>query len=119
MTVRRDTREKTPVPVVELVGVVEDLLAAIQRRLFAEASSFVAAHTSAADTWDALRERLVDPGGFVTVNWCDSKECEAALAREKATVRAIPLDESEAAPTGPCVCCSSPAAFRCVVARSY
>jgi prolyl-tRNA synthetase len=116
---RRDTREKTTVPVGEVGERVQSLLDAIQHNLFEEASSFVQAHTSDADTWEALREQVVDPGGFVTVNWCDSKQCEAALAAEKATVRAIPLDESAAAPSGPCVCCGSPAAFRCVVARAY
>jgi prolyl-tRNA synthetase len=119
VTVRRDTREKAPISVDNVVDAVQDLLDDIQRNLFAEAANFVRAHTSRADTWEELQVRLVDPGGFVTVDWCDSRECEAVLAREKATVRAIPLDESEAAPSGPCVCCGSPAAFRCVVARSY
>lgn len=117
--VRRDTREKATVPTTELEERARTLLESVQRNLFAEATAFVDAHTSTADTWDELRERMVSPGGFVTVNWCDSKECEVALAAEKATVRAIPLKEGEAAPTGPCVCCGSPAAFRCVVARSY
>lgn len=116
---RRDTREKAPTAVTNLVEQVHTLLEAVQANLLAEANRFVQAHTSSADTWEELRERLVDPGGFVTVNWCDSKECEAALAAEKATVRAIPLDEKEAAPSGTCVCCGRPAAFRCVVARSY
>jgi prolyl-tRNA synthetase len=117
--VRRDTREKTPVPVAELEERTRQVLEAVQQNLFDQASAFVQAHTSTADFWDELRERVVTPGGFVGVNWCDSKECEAALAAEKATVRAIPLAEDEAAPTGPCICCGSAAKFRCVVARSY
>lgn len=116
---RRDTREKSPVPVTELVAQTEGMLEAIQRNLFDQAREFVQAHSSTADTWDELRERVVDPGGFVAVNWCDSPACEAALATEKATVRAIPLEEAEAQPTGPCVCCGETASFRCVVARSY
>jgi prolyl-tRNA synthetase len=117
--VRRDTREKTPVPVTELEERTPQMLAAIQQNLFDEANAFLRTHTSTADTWEELRERLEKPGGFVKVNWCDSKECEAALAAEKATVRAIPLVDEEAEPTGPCVCCGLPAKFRCVVARSY
>jgi prolyl-tRNA synthetase len=116
---RRDTREKMAVPVVDLSDRVRSLLEAVQQNLFDEADAFVQAHTSTADDWEQLRERLVSPGGFVTVNWCDSRECESALASEKATVRAIPLSGEEATPTGSCVCCGASAAFRCVVARSY
>ena len=117
--VRRDTREKIPVPMAALAERTADMLAAIQQSLFDQASGFVQGHTSTAETWDELREKLLDPGGFVSVNWCDTKECEAALAGEKATVRAISLDAVEAEPTGPCVQCGAEAAFRCVVARSY
>jgi prolyl-tRNA synthetase len=119
VAVRRDTREKTPIPAGELVARLQALLQAIQRGLFESARSFVETHTSSASSWEELRAQLEDPGGFVIVNWCDSRECEAALAAEKATVRAIPLDEVESTPIGPCVCCGSAARFRCVVARSY
>ncbi|HEX6509532.1 MAG TPA: proline--tRNA ligase [Chloroflexota bacterium] len=119
VAVRRDTREKTPIPVAELTDRVPALLESVQASLYENAREFVRAHTSDAQTWEELRARLDDPGGFVRVNWCDTKECEAALAAEKATVRAIPLDETESTPTGPCVCCGQPAQFRCMVARAY
>jgi prolyl-tRNA synthetase len=117
--VRRDTGEKTPAPTVELEGRIVAMLESVQQNLFDQAMAFVQAHSSTADTWEELVERLVSPGGFVTVDWCDSKECDAALAAQKATVRAIPLGADEASPTGPCVCCGSAANFRCIVARSY
>jgi prolyl-tRNA synthetase len=119
VTVRRDTREKERVPASEVTERVASLLETVQQALFDSAKRFMEAHTSTAGTWEELERVLVDPGGFVWVNWCDSTECEQALAGLKATVRAIPLDPAEADPNGPCICCGQGARFRAVVARSY
>jgi prolyl-tRNA synthetase len=119
VTVRRDTGEKTPVPVEGVAERVAELLEDVQRGLYSQARSFLQSHTTSASNWEELQTRLEEIGGFVTVDWCDSRECEAALAKEKATVRAIPLSPSESTPQGQCVCCGQTAQFRCVVARSY
>lgn len=119
IAVRRDIGEKQIVPLPDLVERVRDLLDAVQTNLFREAKTFLEDHLSSADSWPQLEEILDSSGGFVWVNWCDSKDCEAALARLRATVRAIPLDEAEAAPRGTCVCCGKEAQFRALVARSY
>lgn len=119
VTVRRDTREKFPVPVSELVPSVMALLDEVQRSLFEQAQRFQEEHTSTAHSWEEVQKLLVEPGGFVWVNWCDSSQCEQALAGLKATVRAIPLEDDAARPDGDCVCCSKPAHFRAIVARAY
>jgi prolyl-tRNA synthetase len=117
--VRRDTREKSAVPATDAIAAATDLLEEIQQSLLVQARAFLHEHTGSADSWEELTAVLRDAGGFVWVNWCDSKDCETRLAGLKATVRAIPLVEEEAAATGHCVCCGSEAQFRCVVARSY
>lgn len=117
--VRRDIPGKEPVPADLVVEHLGALLDAVQQNLFAQAQAFLQEHISSADSWEELCARLDGEGGFIWVNWCDSRECETRLAEEKATVRAIPLDESEAQATGACVCCGSDAKFRCIVARSY
>jgi prolyl-tRNA synthetase len=119
VAVRRDLADKESVPVAGLVARVGELLDAVQTNLFDEAKRFLDNHTFSADSWEQLEHILDTDGGFVWVNWCDSKECEQALAGLKATVRAIPLEAQDAAPSGPCVCCGNPAQFRVVVARSY
>ncbi|MGH2448969.1 MAG: His/Gly/Thr/Pro-type tRNA ligase C-terminal domain-containing protein, partial [Chloroflexota bacterium] len=117
---RRDTGEKVTMPVDGLASVVAKLLAGVQQGLFDEAKRFLDEHTSQAATWEEMERYLVEPGGLVWVNWCDSQECEQALAGLKATVRAIPLDEEARRPTGPCVCrMGHGAQFRAAVARSY
>jgi prolyl-tRNA synthetase len=119
VTVRRDTREKETLDVAAVAPHVASLLDAIQSNLYSEAQRFLDDHTSGADTWDELEHLLEERGGFVWVNWCDSAECERQLAGLKVTVRSIPLEETEAAPTGLCICCGQDASFRCLVARSY
>jgi len=119
VAVRRDTGEKSTIPAESIGESIPPLLDTIQRSLYDDAKRFLEAHTSHADSWAELERLLVDPGGFVWVNWCDSAACEAALAGLKATVRAIPLSEEERAPTGVCVHCRAGATFRAVVARSY
>jgi prolyl-tRNA synthetase len=117
--VRRDTREKTQIPLAELSQRAPDLLEEIQASLFLQAHTFLRNHTSVADSWQELSSILDDKGGFVWVNWCDNRACEQQLAGLKATVRAIPLAEVEARPMGSCVCCGHEATMRAIVARSY
>jgi prolyl-tRNA synthetase len=119
VAVRRDMQGKETVPLNETVNRVAELLDAVQANLFEEAKRFLKEHTSTADSWSQLEHILDTTGGFVWVNWCDSKECEQALAGLKATVRAIPLEEADAKAGGPCVCCGKEARFRAAVARSY
>ncbi len=119
VAVRRDTGAKSPVAVAAVTVEIPALLEHIQATLFEQATTFLREHTTSASSWAELRSILEGTGGFVLVDWCDSAECNAALAKEKATVRAIPLSDEESAPQGACVCCGSTAKFRCVVARSY
>ncbi len=119
VAVRRDIPGKETVPLTATLSRVSRLLDAVQANLFDEARRFLDEHTSTADSWSQLEQILDTTGGFVWVNWCDSKECEQALAGLKATVRAIPLVEADAEPIGPCICCGKEAQFRVTVARSY
>ena len=116
---RRDTAGRETVEVPGASDRVQALLEEIQRSLLRDAREYLEEHTASAAAWDELVRILGEQRGFVWVNWCDSAECEAKLAGEKATVRAIPLHDAEATPTGPCICCGQAAQFRCVVARSY
>lgn len=116
---RRDTAVRETVAASASSGRAQALLEEIQESLLSEARQHLQERTASAAAWDELLRILEERRGFVWVNWCDSAECEAKLAGEKATVRAIPLDDTEATPTGPCICCGQEARFRCVVARSY
>jgi prolyl-tRNA synthetase len=89
------------------------LEAAVARR---EANS----HRGVAD-YDALRQVIEEPGGFVYAGWCGGAACEDRVkADTKATIRVLPSAEfrSAAAPAG-CTVCGMPATDEAVWARAY
>jgi len=115
---RRDTGEKSFVPVDQAAAQVPSMLDAIQQALFDKALAFREANTHDVATYDEFRERLETEGGFFRANWCGSTDEEVRVQEEtKATIRCIPLDGSE--PTGPCFLTGRPAAARVLFAKSY
>ena len=116
---RRDTREKSFVPMEGLEAHVEALLAAIQRALFERALQFRAEHTSEADTYDAFKAIMDGRPGFVISPWCGSATCEAQIKTEtQATIRNIPFT-SEPATGKTCIKCGEAATTHAWFAKSY
>ena len=102
---RRDTGEKTFVPLAELERTVAKLLDDIHANMFAMAKKNLEDNTFTAETWEQVKELVEkDHGGFVHTKWCGSLECELAM-KEKAgvTSRCLPLEQSGAA--GKCPVC--------------
>jgi len=115
--VRRDTGEKSFVPVDQVTAAVPEALDAIQQGLFDKALAFREANTHDVEAYDEFRERLEAEGGFYRANWCGSTEEELRVQEEtKATIRCIPLDGSE--PTGPCFLTGQEAAARVIFAKA-
>jgi prolyl-tRNA synthetase len=72
-------------------------------------------------SYDAMRERIEDAGGFIYAGWCGSAECEEKVKAEtKATIRVLPLEEfrSPEAPSR-CVVCGNGAQVEAVWSRAY
>ena len=89
---RRDTREKSFVPMDGLAGHVEQLLTTIQEALYDRARAVPhGAHaetdrtTSSSRSWTAVRDSSSPP-------WCGAAKCEAQIKAEtQATIRNIPF----------------------------
>jgi len=117
MLVRRDTREKRPMPMENLPASVDTLLATIQKDLFDRALRFREEHTTRTDSWEQFKEIMEGRPGFVIALWCGSPECEAAIKAEtQATIRSLPLDGSA---TGSCVKCGAAAVAEAYFAKAY
>ncbi len=115
---RRDTGEKVPVPLGELVARTAAMLEEVQRALLEDARAFAEEHTFRAGSYEELRGLLADPGGFVTGGWCAGPECEAKVKQDtKATIRYLPLDPGSA--EGACVVCGQPASEEATWAQAY
>ncbi len=115
---RRDTGEKTFVPIDGVVDHVIALLDDIQQNLFQRALKFREEHTTRVDTFDEFKEVLETKGGFVLAHWDGTTETELRIKElTKATIRCIP-NEVEEEP-GKCILTGKPSKYRVVFAKAY
>jgi prolyl-tRNA synthetase len=115
---RRDTKEKTSVPVDTIADYVANLLDEIQQNLFDRAKAYRDEHITPADTWEELVDILENKGGFVSAHWDGTTETEVAIKEKtKATIRCIPLDAKEE--DGKCILTGNPSKRRVLFAKAY
>ena len=119
VAVRRDTGEKSFLPVAEAGTRLRALLDDIQASLFQRALKFRQDNTFRAKSYAELAKLLDEPGGFVEAGWCGEAACEAKVKEEtKATIRLIPIEKTETE-GAPCVVCAKPARHIAVFGRAY
>jgi prolyl-tRNA synthetase len=117
--VRRDTGEKSFVPLNEVKTRIRNLLDTIQKDLFNRALEFRTAHTRYIEKYPELQTFFQEDGGFAESPWCGSAACETRIKEEtKATIRVLPFGNEERAKGG-CVVCGSPAKHLAIFAKSY
>jgi prolyl-tRNA synthetase len=115
---RRDSREKTSVPMEGLPGRIRRMLDDVQQALFRRALDFREAHTQRVSSYDAFKEVMDGRPGFVIAPWCGSEGCEAQIkADTQATIRNMPIDGAEA--KGGCIRCGSHPAVEAWFAKAY
>ena len=101
---RRDTGEKTFVPLNELETKVAALLQDVHDNLYRMAEKNLEDNSFDMTSWEEVKAMAQGKGGFARTKWCGSQECELAM-KEKAGVssRCMPLEQSGT--TGKCVVC--------------
>ena len=107
--VRRDTREKTVVPLDELEIRVTQLLSAVRDGMYEKALQNREKRTYACTSIDEINAALAKNGdGFVKAMWCGDEACEDRV-KELTGVgsRCIPFAQEHLSDT--CVCCGKPA----------
>ena len=115
---RRDTKEKTNVPLEGLGDYIAGLLDEIQQNLFDRAKAYRDAHITKADTLAEMEDLLENKGGFVYAHWDGTTETELEIKeRTKATIRCIPVGWPDEA--GQCVLTGKPSERRVLFARAY
>ena len=115
---RRDTKEKTVVPIDGIADYVENLLDEIQKNLFNRAKEYRDSHITKVDTMDDFKQVLKEKGGFLSAHWDGTTETELKIKEmTKATIRCIPNDaELE---DGVCVLTGKPSKQRVLFAMAY
>ena len=115
---RRDTKEKTNVPLEGIDAYIAQLLEDIQHNLFQRAKDYRDSHITRTDTWDAFIDVLENKGGFAYAHWDGTTETELAIKEQtKATIRCIPLNDDVEA--GTCILTGKPSQRRVLFAKAY
>ncbi len=115
---RRDTLEKSSVPIDGIDEYVEKLLDEIQKNIYDKALAFRNNMITKVDSWEEFQRVLDEKGGFILAHWDGTTETEVAIKEAtKATIRCIPFDAPDE--EGVCVYSGKPSHRRVLFARSY
>lgn len=115
---RRDTLEKSLVPVEGLPAYIKNLLNDIQISIFKKAKERTLSLITPVDTYEDFKKVLDEKGGFVSAHWDGSIEVEEKIKAEtKAAIRCIPFDAVEE--EGVCIYSGRPSKKRVLFARAY
>jgi len=115
---RRDTKEKTSVPIKGIDDYIEQLLVDIQQNLFDRAKKYRDDRITSVDTLEEFKAVLKDKGGFISAHWDGTSETEVKIKEiTKATIRCIPLDNP--LEEGKCVLTGNPSKQRVLFAKAY
>jgi prolyl-tRNA synthetase len=114
---RRDTLTKQFYPQDQLTTIIPELLAQMQKDIYARALTYRTSNTFKVDTWDEFLAQI-EKGGFISAHWDGDSATEKMIQEEtKATIRCIPLDAEPEA--GLCIRTGKPSERRVLFARSY
>ena len=114
---RRDNFNKTTISQNGLALKISNLLIQIQNDLLDHANSFLKENTSFASTIEEMNKILNSKGGFVEAFWNGESKTEQKIKElTKATIRCIPLEESN---TGKCIFTGQANSKKVLFARAY
>ena len=114
---RRDNFNKTTISQNGLASKISNLLIQIQNDLLDHANSFLNENTSFASTIEEMNKILNSKGGFVKAFWNGESKTEQKIKElTKATIRCIPLEESN---TGKCIFTGQSNSKKVLFARAY
>lgn len=112
---RRDTLEKTQIPLASLASAVPALLEKVQREMLENARVRRDGRIVRAENLEELLGG-VEGGNFVKAGWCGDRACEDRIKAETAATARV-LDEDEKSER--CVCCGKKAIHTVYFARAY
>lgn len=115
--VRRDTGERTDIPLESVAQQVPAILEDMQQSLYRKALDFTRQNTSTAKTYDEFKEIINLNGGFIET-WFDGTSEEEKKIKEDtgATARCMPMDDSS---LGTCFFTGRPGGRKTIFAKAY
>jgi len=118
VVVRRDTGEKTPIPMDGLLPTLEELLQMIQADLLRAAKTRTEDNTYTLDSYEEYKNRIVSGGLFRVFLAYDDPAVEDRLQEDtRSSIRCIPFDTPEE--QGACMISGKPCSHRVIAAQAY
>jgi len=115
---RRDTKEKSSMPMDGLAANIENLLEEIQHNMYSKALTYRNEHITKTDSWDEFVKLLDEKGGFIAAHWDGTAATEEQIKEKtKATIRCIKLGNEQE--EGKCILTGNPSKQRVLFARAY
>ena len=115
---RRDTCEKTALPLEGIAGRLAELMDDIQKTLFEQAKAYRDAHTKPVHDMAELEAAVQD--GFAKAMWCGERACEDEIKEKfNASSRNMPFDQEGETFGDTCVCCGKKAKKVMYFAKAY
>ncbi|MET6998215.1 proline--tRNA ligase [Chitinophaga defluvii] len=115
---RRDTKEKSSLPLDGLAASIQSLLEEIQQSMYNKAKTYQQEHITPANSFEEFEKLLDEKGGFIAAHWDGTAETEEQIKeRTKATIRCIPLNNPQE--EGVCILSGKPSKERVLFARAY
>lgn len=119
VAVERHNRNKTFIPLSELVEKVNERLQAVHDGMYQKALENQQRRTYACRSIDEINAALSEKGdGFIKAMWCGDEECEKKVKElTGAGSRCIPFDQEHI--DDKCVCCQKPAKCMVIWGKAY
>ena len=116
--VRRDTREKTFVPLENLESEVTRLLDLLGDDLYQRALDNRENRTFSATTMDEVKQLSAEKSGFIKTMWCGDAACEQKMKDEAGlSSRCMPFAQEHLSDV--CPCCGKPAKTMVIWGKAY
>ena len=116
---RRDTLEKSSIPMESIAVRIPELIEEIQQSIFERAISFRNNLITRVDSFEDFKEVLTTKAGFIYAHWDGTRQTEEKIKHQtQATLRCIPL-KNEDKQAGSCVLTGKPSTQRVLFAKAY
>lgn len=118
VAVRRDTGEKTILPLDNLTDQVQNLLDQIHESMLAKAEKSLQERIYDAADWETFSRLIAEKPGFVRAVWCGDPACELSIKEQTAATSRCIIDRTEEM-SDQCVYCEEPAEKLVVWGKAY
>jgi prolyl-tRNA synthetase len=119
--VRRDTKQKQVIPLVQLKENIEKIFGTIQNDLFVNAEKLLKEKTKKVSDYKEFKKTMDNAEGFIICGWCGDEKCEVNIKEETGSdIRVLPFVQKELNENlKNCIYCNNKAEKIAIFARAY